>query len=127
MLGAGIAWGIYSLRGQGSSDPLGDTAGNFMRAAPGALIVSALMWRDRSFDAAGVLLAALSGSIASGLGYAAWYVALPRLRAIAAANLQLAVPLIAAIAGIFLFGEPITLRLAVASILLLGGIALATR
>jgi len=98
-----------------------------MRAAPGALIVSALMWRDRSFDAAGVLLAALSGSIASGLGYAAWYVALPRLRAIAAANLQLAVPLIAAIAGIFLFGEPITLRLAVASILLLGGIALATR
>jgi drug/metabolite transporter (DMT)-like permease len=127
MLGAGVAWGIYSLRGRGSSDPLGDTAGNFMRAAPGALIVSALMWRDRSFDTAGVLLAALSGSIASGLGYAAWYVALPRLSAIAAANLQLAVPLIAAIAGIFLFGEPVTLRLAIASILLLGGIALATR
>jgi drug/metabolite transporter (DMT)-like permease len=127
MLGAGIAWGIYSLRGQRPSDPLRDTAGNFMRAVPGALLVSAVTSRQNSFDGTGVLLAALSGSIASGLGYAAWYVALPRLSAIAAANLQLSVPLIAAIAGVLLFSEPITLRLAVASILLLGGIALATR
>jgi drug/metabolite transporter (DMT)-like permease len=127
MLGAGIAWGIYSLRGRRSSDPLRDTAGNFVRAAPGALLLSAVMSRQGSFNGTGVLLAALSGSIASGLGYAAWYVALPRLSAIAAANLQLSVPLIAAIAGVLLFSEPINLRLAVASILLLGGIALATR
>jgi drug/metabolite transporter (DMT)-like permease len=127
MLGAGIAWGVYSLRGRSSSDPLRDTAGNFLRAAPGALLVSALLWRQSSLDGTGMLLAALSGSIASGLGYAAWYVALPRLSAIAAANLQLSVPLIAAIAGVVLFGEPITLRLAAASCLLLGGIALATR
>jgi drug/metabolite transporter (DMT)-like permease len=127
MLGAGVAWGIYSLRGRRSSDPLRDTAGNFIRAAPGALLVSAVMWRQSSFDGTGVLLAALSGSLASGIGYAAWYVALPRLSAIAAANLQLSVPLIAALAGVVLFGEPITVRLAVSSILLLGGIALATR
>lgn len=127
MLGAGIAWGIYSLRGRRTSDPLRDTAGNFIRASPGALLVSALMWRHRSFDGTGVLLAALSGSLASGVGYAAWYVALPRLSAITAANLQLSVPLIAAFAGVVLFGEPITLRLAVSSVLLLGGIALATR
>jgi len=127
MLGAGIAWGIYSLRGRRSSNPLRDTAGNFMRALPGALLVSAVMWRHSSFQGTGVLLAALSGSLASGVGYAAWYVALPRLSAITAANLQLSVPLIAALAGVVLFGEPITLRLAISSILLLGGIALATR
>jgi drug/metabolite transporter (DMT)-like permease len=127
MLGAGVAWGIYSLLGRRSSDPLRDTAGNFIRAAPGALLLSAVTWRQSSFDGAGVLLAVLSGSLASGGGYAAWYVALPRLSAIAAANLQLSVPLIAALAGVLLFGEPITARLAISSILLLGGIALATR
>jgi len=127
MLGAGIAWGIYSLRGRRSSDPLRDNAGNFIRAAPGALLLSALMWRHKSFDETGVLLAVLSGSLASGVGYAAWYAALPRLSAITAANLQLSVPLIAAMAGVLLFGEAITLRLAVSSILLLGGIALATQ
>lgn len=127
MLGAGIAWGIYSLRGRNSRDPLRDTAGNFLRAAPGALLVSTGMWTHSSFNGMGVLLAALSGSLASGIGYAAWYVALPRLSAITAANLQLSVPLIAAIGGVVLFTEPITVRLAVSSILLLGGIALATR
>jgi drug/metabolite transporter (DMT)-like permease len=127
MLGAGIAWGIYSLHGRSSADPLRDTAGNFMRAAPGAVLVSVLMWSHRSFDGTGVLLAALSGALASGVGYAAWYVALPRLSAITAANLQLSVPLIAAVGGVILFAEPITVRLAVASLLLLGGIALATR
>jgi len=127
MLGAGVAWGIYSLRGRRSSDPLRDTAGNFIRAAPGALLVSAVLARHSSFDTAGVVLAALSGSVTSGVGYVAWYAALPRLSAIVAANLQLSVPLIAALAGVVLFAEPITVRLAVSSVLLLGGIALATR
>jgi drug/metabolite transporter (DMT)-like permease len=127
MLGAGVAWGIYSLRGRRSGDPLRDTAGNFVRAVPGALLLSAVTWRRYSLDREGVALAVLSGSLASGLGYAAWYTALPRLRAIAAANLQLSVPLLTSIAGIVLFGEPITLRLATASVLLLGGIALATQ
>ena len=127
MLCAGIAWGIYSLRGRRSSDPLRDTAGNFARAAPGALLVTALLWPHASLDKTGVLLAALSGSIASGLGYAAWYRILPRLSAIAAANMQLSVPVIAALAGVVLFGEAVTLRLAASSVLVLGGIALATR
>ena len=127
MLCAGAAWGIYSLRGRRSSDPLRDTAGNFARAVPGALLISAIMWRHSSLDRTGVALAALSGSLASGVGYAAWYTALPRLRAIAAANLQLSVPLFTSLAGVVLFAEPITVRLATASGLLLGGIALATR
>jgi drug/metabolite transporter (DMT)-like permease len=127
MLGAGIAWGVYSLRGRRSSDPLRDTAGNFVRAAPAAVLITAVVWPQASFDRTGVVLAALSGSIASGLGYAAWYTVLPRLSAIAAANMQLAVPVIAALAGVALFGESITLRLATSSLLVLGGIALATR
>jgi len=127
MLIAGIAWGYYSLQGRGSRDALGDTAGNFVRALPGAVAISALLFAQRHLDTQGVLLAALSGGVASGLGYAAWYTALPRLGAIAAANAQLAVPVIAALAGVALFGEPISTRLALASVLVLGGTALAVR
>jgi drug/metabolite transporter (DMT)-like permease len=127
MLLAGVAGGIYSLKGRGSQDALADTAGNFVRAVPGAVLISAILARQRFADAEGLLLAALSGSIASGLGYAAWYTALPRLGAIAAANAQLAVPVIAALAGVLLFDEPITLRLALSSVLVLGGTALAVR
>jgi len=127
MLIAGCAWGVYSLRGRRSLNALADTAGNFSRALPGTLLVSALLWGHRSADAAGVVLAALSGSIASGLGYAAWYTALPRLGAIAAANAQLSVPVITALAGVALFSEPVTVRLASASVLVLGGTALAVR
>jgi drug/metabolite transporter (DMT)-like permease len=125
MVAAGVAWGVYSLRGRRSTDALRDTAGNFVRAAPGALLLSALLWTHRSWDPFGAVLAALSGAIASGLGYAAWYTALPRLTAIAAGNAQLSVPIIAAFGGVVLFGEAITLRLAVASVVVLGGIALA--
>jgi drug/metabolite transporter (DMT)-like permease len=127
MLIAGCAWGVYSLRGRRSLNALADTAGNFARALPGTLLVSALLWGHHSADAAGVVLAALSGSIASGLGYAAWYTALPRLGAIAAANAQLSVPVITALAGVALFSEPVTVRLASASVLVLGGTALAVR
>ncbi|MGH8208467.1 MAG: DMT family transporter [Steroidobacteraceae bacterium] len=127
MLCAGVAWGIYSLRGRRSSNPLHDTAGNFVRAAPCALFISAILWPRSSFDEQGMVLAALSGSIASGCGYAAWYVALPRLSAIAAANMQLSVPVIAGLGGVALFGEPITLRLAVSTVLVLGGVAFAIR
>jgi drug/metabolite transporter (DMT)-like permease len=127
MLIAGVAWGYYSLQGRGSRDALGDTAGNFVRALPGAIAISALLFAQRHVDTQGVLLAALSGGVASGLGYAAWYTALPRLGAIAAANAQLAVPVIAALAGVALFGEPISTRLALASVLVLGGTALAVR
>jgi drug/metabolite transporter (DMT)-like permease len=127
MLIAGVAWGLYSLHGRLSTDALGDTAGNFVRVVPATLVVSALFWARRSADPEGVLLAVLSGALASGVGYAAWYTALPKLGAIAAANAQLAVPVIAALAGVVLFGEPITARLAVSSVLVLGGSALAVR
>ena len=126
MLLAGIAWGIYSLRGRGAGDPTRVTAGNFVRAAPVAAAFGLLMVivQGASLDAAGVCYAALSGAVTSGLGYAVWYTALPALKATTAATVQLSVPVIAALGGVALLGEPVTLRLALASAAILGGIAL---
>jgi drug/metabolite transporter (DMT)-like permease len=124
MLGAGVAWGIYSLRGKGAGDPLRTTAGNFLRAVPMALLLSAVMFRSVSINASGIGYAMVSGAIASGVGYAIWYSALPALKASAAATVQLSVPVLAAGGGILFLGETITLRFALASIAVLGGIAL---
>jgi drug/metabolite transporter (DMT)-like permease len=124
MLGAGIAWGIYSLRGKHGGDPLQVTTGNFLRAAPMALILSLCLLRHASPDPAGLGYAFLSGALASGVGYAIWYTALPHLQATTAATVQLSVPILAAAGGVFFLGEPLTLRLLVASIAILGGIAL---
>ena len=84
-----------------------------------------LPWRDALVvDTAGVAYAIASGALASGVGYCLWYMALPALRATTAATLQLAVPVLTAIAGVALLGESPTLRLLLASIAILGGIAL---
>lgn len=124
MLGAGVAWGIYSLRGKGAGDPTKVTAGNFLRAVPIAAALSVLMLSDTSLDDAGFWYAVLSGALASGIGYAIWYTALPALKATNAATVQLSVPVIAALGGIVFLDEAVTLRLVLASIAILGGIAL---
>ncbi len=124
MLSAGMAWGIYSLRGRNSTNALKVTAGNFIRAAVLAAALSALLLPNASWDARGILYAVLSGGLASGLGYAIWYTALPALRATSAATVQLCVPALAALGGVVFLGEAITLRLLLASVAILGGIAL---
>jgi drug/metabolite transporter (DMT)-like permease len=124
MLGAGIAWGIYSLRGQVGPEPIGATAGNFLRAVPLAAVLSIALLPSVQLDSAGIGYAMLSGAIASGVGYAIWYTALPRLKAASAAAVQLSVPVLVAASGILFLGEPITLRFLMASITILGGIAL---
>ena len=124
MLGAGVAWGVYSLRGKGAGDPTSVTAGNFLRAAPISAALSVLMFSDTSLDSAGLWYAVSSGALASGIGYAIWYTALPALKSTNAATVQLSVPVIAALGGIIFLGEPITLRLSLASVAILGGIAL---
>ena len=124
MLSAGVAWGIYSLRGKGAGDPTKVTAGNFLRAVPIAATLSISMLNGASLDTAGFWYAVSSGALASGIGYAIWYTALPALKATNAATVQLSVPVIAALGGIAFLGEPITLRLALASVAILGGIAL---
>ncbi|UJJ31317.1 DMT family transporter [Halopseudomonas maritima] len=124
MLAAGVAWGLYSLRGRGASNPLAATAGNFVRAVPLALGLSALALPWLSVDANGALYALASGAITSGLGYAIWYAALPGLRASAAASVQLSVPVITAAGGLLLLNEAPSLLLMIASLAILGGIAL---
>jgi drug/metabolite transporter (DMT)-like permease len=124
MSAAGVAWGVYSLRGRGVTDPLSATAGNFLRAAPLGLLFCLLMLWELNGDAAGILYAVASGALASGLGYAVWYTALRGLTATRAATAQLSVPLIAALGGIFVLGEPFAWRLALAGGAILGGIAL---
>lgn len=124
MLGAGVAWGIYSLRGKVEKNPVSSTAGNFLRAVPLAAIVSIMLLPWARLDRPGIGYAVISGAIASGLGYVIWYAALSGLRAASAATVQLSVPVLAATGGILLLGEPITLRYLFASIAVLGGIAL---
>ena len=124
MLGAGAAWGIYSLRGKGAGDPLRATAGNFIRCVPFALASSLAAWPWFSPDATGIAYAMASGALTSGVGYAIWYSALPSLKATHAATVQLSVPVIAAIGGVVWLHEALTLRLLLAAIAILGGIAL---
>ncbi|SCZ65297.1 DMT family transporter [Thiohalomonas denitrificans] len=122
---AGIAWGIYTLRGRGTADPLADTAGNFLRSVPLALVLGATLIAQLQLSAEGLLWAVTSGALASGLGYALWYSVLPHLTATRAATVQLSVPVIAAVAGVLVLSEAVTFRLVVASVLILGGIGLA--
>jgi drug/metabolite transporter (DMT)-like permease len=124
MLLAGIAWGLYSLRGRGAGDPTATTAGNFVRAVPMALVTSLLLFPQLRTDPLGAIYALLSGAIASGLGYALWYTALRGLRATSAASVQLSVPVLAALGGVAFLGESVTLRLLLAALAILGGIAL---
>jgi drug/metabolite transporter (DMT)-like permease len=124
MLAAGIAWGVYSIRGKRGGDPLGATAGNFSRAMPFALLLSILFVRSANWDNAGIIYAFISGAVASGIGYAIWYTALPGLKATGAATVQLSVPVLAAIGGILFLGESVTLRFVLASAAVLGGILL---
>lgn len=123
---AGMAWGVYSLRGRGLPDPLAATAGNFTRAALLAAVLGVLLMLDhRAYaNTRGIALAVASGAITSGLGYVLWYAALGKLSAMRAATVQLSVPLIAALGGVVFLAEAITPRLIAASIAILGGIAM---
>lgn len=124
MILAGLCWGLYSLLGKRVTEPLEATAWNFMLAAPLAIAATLVFAPDLHVSTQGLLLAAASGSVASGLGYVVWYAALRGLTSTRAATVQLSVPVIAAIGGIVLLSEPLTARLLVASAATLGGIAL---
>ncbi|MGH6725322.1 MAG: DMT family transporter [Pseudolabrys sp.] len=121
---AGIAWGFYSLLGRGATDPLEATARNFVYSVPLVVIVSLLFWSQFSSTPKGLALAVASGAIASGCGYVIWYAALAALSGTRAATVQLTVPVIAAFGGVLLLSEQITLRLLIASVATLGGVAI---
>ncbi|MFY0664910.1 MAG: DMT family transporter [Natronospirillum sp.] len=124
MLTAGIAWGVYSVRGKGAGDPTLVTAGNFLRASVFAVPLALVFYSRNSLDVAGVVYAITSGAITSALGYAVWYSVLPMLKATNAATVQLSVPVITALGGILILSEALTIRFVLASLAILGGIAL---
>lgn len=124
MIGAGIAWAVYSVLGKQAGEPIAGTGGNFVRAVAFAAVLGLAASRHAALDPAGVIYAVLSGAVTSGLGYVLWYAALPSLSTASAAIIQLSVPAIATVGGALLLAEPIGLRVLVASGAILGGIAL---
>jgi len=124
MLSAGVAWGVYCLRGKSAGDPATVTAGNFLRAVPFAAALSIVMPSGVPLDSTGSLYAVVSGAVASAIGYAIWYTVLPALKTSSAATVQLSVPVITAVGGIILLDESASLRLILTSVAILGGIAL---
>jgi drug/metabolite transporter (DMT)-like permease len=122
---AGLAWGIYSLRGRGSTDPITTTTDNFIRAVPIVIIITVVQHGEIRWSTHGLLLAVTSGSLTSGIGYVFWYMALRGLTATRAAVVQLAVPVITAIGGVVILSELVTARLIIASLTVVGGVALA--
>lgn len=124
MIVAGVAWGVYSLRGKGAGDPTRVTAGNFLRAVPLAVALSLVLLARSSLDVRGLFYAVASGALTSGVGYAIWYTAVRELKATSAATVQLSVPVVTAIGGVAILGETITWRLVLASLAILGGIAM---
>lgn len=124
---AGIAWGIYTLKGRNSTNPVGDTAYNFLRTLPFVIILILVALPTARLSPEGVLLAITSGAITSGIGYAVWYHALGGLSVSKAAVVQLLVPVIAALGGAAFAGEAISLHLMLSSLLVLGGILVVIR
>ena len=122
---AGIAWGVYSIRGRNQPSALLSTCSNFVYSIAFVIVLTAITVSSADVTGRGILLAAISGAITSGVGYVIWYAALNYLRTMQAALVQLSVPAIAAAAGVILLAEPISLRLLTSGALILGGISLA--
>ena len=125
MAASGICWGFYSLWGRDVGNPLQSTTRNFVRVTPLSLMVSLATLGRAHVTTSGAVLAATSGALASGVGYVLWYSALAGLSATRAATVQFAAPVFAAAGGVLLLSEPVSLRLIVATVLILGGIGLA--
>jgi drug/metabolite transporter (DMT)-like permease len=129
MLASGVAWGTYSLRGRrkkagNSAGPIAVTAGNFLRAVPMTIILSAVTLTQLHLTPTGTVLALVSGALTSGVGYAIWYRVLPALPATHAATVQLSVPMLAALGGVAVLGESATWTMALSGLAILGGIGL---
>ena len=126
MLVAGVGWGVYTVLARQLGEPVLATTINFVRTSLLALIVLviSMLWQRPQLDGQGMLLAVVSGAVTSGLGYVIWYAAVARITTGTAAVAQLSVPLITALAGVWLLQEALTMRLVVAGLVILLGIGL---
>jgi drug/metabolite transporter (DMT)-like permease len=122
---SGVAWSIYTLQGRGVNNPAAATTGNFIKAAPMALLLWLIVYVSANdiinLASDGVIYALISGIVTSGIGYIIWYSVLPELKATQAAIIQLSVPLFVTLAGAILLNESITLRIVIASFAILAG------
>ncbi len=125
MVVAGVGWGLYALFGRGTADPVEDTTGNFLRAAPLVVVLGPLALWQGHVTGEGAILALVAGGVTTGLGYVVWYTALGGLTATRAATVQLAVPVLAAAFGALVLAESVSWRLAIAAVVILGGVRLA--
>ena len=121
---AGIAWGTYSLVGRTTSDPLAENARSFLWSSLPAILLACVLHASVVASGRGIVLALVSGAVTSGLGYAVWYQALPRLSVTQAAVAQLSVPVIAAIGAAALLDERLSSRLLIAAVAVLSGVGL---
>lgn len=119
---SGISWGIYTLKGRSSKNPLMDTTYNFLRTIPFVALLAIFTMQNMNYSSEGIILALISGAITSGVGYTIWYIALGGLSSTQAAVLQLSVPVIAAIGGVLFVSEEITTRLIISAVIVLSGI-----
>jgi drug/metabolite transporter (DMT)-like permease len=122
MLAAALGWGVYSLLGRSEVDPLAGTAANFALCLP--MVLPMVLIGEGAASLPGIVLACVAGGLTSGLGYALWYLVLPRLAATRAAVAQLSVPVLAAAGGVVVLGEALEWRFALAALLVLAGIGL---
>lgn len=127
MMIAGISWAVYSINGKRQGAPLLATAGNFLRTLPITMVLSLIFIPDFAISNHGIIYAILSGALTSGIGYAIWYAALPKLSGSEAATVQLSVPVIVAVGGVLLLSEPLLWREVLASATILGGVYLVIR
>ena len=125
MAGAGVAWGVYSLLAKGGKPPLYATAGNFLIAAPASLALFYFAEAKADITGRGVLLAAISGAITSGLGYSLWYSVAPKLGSVRAAVIQLSVPILAMLGASVLMAERYSMRSVVSGVLTIVGVGIA--
>jgi drug/metabolite transporter (DMT)-like permease len=121
---AGVAWAAYTLAGKTVADPIAANAWSFVWASALASVPWLASHAAVTPSARGVTLALISGGVTSGLGYAVWYRALPRLSVMQAAVAQLSVPVLAAFGAALLLHERLSTRFVLCAAAVLGGVAI---
>lgn len=127
MMGSGLAWAYYSVKGKSMPEAIPATTGNFILAVPFTLILSLLPSVNRFASAPGLVFAITSGALASGAAYALWYTLLPKMKAMTASTVQLSVPCLATLGGVVLLGETFSLRMLLSMCAVLLGITMVIR
>ncbi|CAB1214674.1 DMT family transporter [Acinetobacter bouvetii] len=124
MVFSGIGWAMYSITGKKMQNPLASTLANFVLAIPFVLLAYAVFYAQSFALPQGVLLAMLSGGLASSGAYVLWYAIVKQIDRVMASSVQLSVPCLAIVGGALFIGEPLSLRIVISAAIVLAGIGL---